>query len=468
MGMRVIVLGGGLAGLSAAYSLSEAGVQVVVLEAEDAVGGMARSFREDGFTWDLGPHRFHTQDPKVDSEFVRLMDGRFSDLARMSRIRLEGRFFDYPLKVGNAIFTMPPATTVRILFDYLFVKVRNAFGKPSDNNFEDWVINRFGRKLYDIYFRVYNEKTWGIPCTKMSADWATQRISLMSLWDTFRQTLKMAYGSIDTPRTYVSTFHYPNSGGIGAFSDEYAKRIAENGGKILLRSKVTKVDVSGGRITGISYTGGRVDVGVDDLVFSTIPITDFLDAMDPKPPVEVMEARAGLRFRSIVLVSLIFNRESVSPDHWIYLPELMYKANRISEARNFSPSNAPSGKTIIGAEITCQLGDEVWCEDGESLARRVMEDMVAMGLVKKEEYVGSKIRYIPWAYPIYEIGYKTNLERTTSYLNGLKNLRFFGRNGLFRYNNMDHSISMGQTAAASVTDKNTDYMRIATEGHWFG
>ncbi|MFH0861906.1 MAG: FAD-dependent oxidoreductase [Candidatus Altiarchaeota archaeon] len=370
--------------------------------------------------------------------------------------------------MGNAFFNMPPLTTARIIADYVAIKAKNLFAKAPDLSFEDWVVNRFGRRLYDIYFRVYTEKTWGIPCTRLSADWAAQRISLLSLWDTFVQTLKKAMKSSDTPRTYVSRFYYPTHGGIGAISEEYAKRMREAGGQVRLNAKVTGIEMADDRITKVSYSGGSVAVGPEDLVFSTIPITDFIGALTPSPPKDVLEASGSLKFRSIVLVHLMFGRDGISPDHWIYLPELKYLANRVSESRNFSAGNAPEGKTIIGAEITCQLGDETWKADKETLAKRVLDDLADIGLVKKGEYLGSRIHYMPHAYPIYDLEYRPNLDKAIGHLKGVKNLRFFGRNGLFRYNNMDHSISMGQTAAKSVTDKNTDYLKVATEGHWFG
>jgi protoporphyrinogen oxidase len=463
--MRVTILGGGLAGLSAAYSLAEEGVDVEVLEKEDKVGGLARSFEYDGFTYDLGPHRFHTQDQKIIDHFKRLMGGEFGEKDRVSRILLAGRFFDYPLKVGNAMFTMPPLTTARIVSDYLGIKAKNMFRRVPDDNFENWVVNRFGWKLYDIYFKVYTEKTWGIPCTRLSADWAAQRITLLSLWDTFIKTVNK---SKDTPRTYVSRFYYPTSGGIGRLSEEYAKAITGKGGKIRLDSTVRAVRLDGDRIAEVAYDGGTAKIGAEDTVFSTIPVTELVGAITPKPPKEVLDATAKLSFRSIVFVHLMFDRERISNDHWIYLPELKYLANRVSESKNFNEGNAPKGKTIIGAEITCQKGDETWNESADTLAKRVLEDMVAVGLAKREEYAGCRMHHMEHAYPIYDLEYHKNMETVMGYLKTIKNMRFFGRNGLFRYNNMDHSISMGLIAGRSVTDKSMDYMKVATGEHWFG
>ncbi|MBD3389047.1 MAG: FAD-dependent oxidoreductase [Candidatus Altiarchaeales archaeon] len=462
--MKVVVLGAGLGGLSASYELAKKGVDVTVLEKEGRVGGMAKSHSEGGFTYDLGPHRFHTKEDSLVEHVNRLLDGDLDEKERVSRILLEGRFFDYPLKVGNAFFNMPPSTTARIMLDYTTMKLRNILGGGEDGNFEEWVLSRFGRKLYEIYFKVYTEKTWGIPCTELSADWAAQRISLLSLWDTLVKTLSIG----ETPRTYVSRFHYPRSHGIGRISEAYERGIRDRGGKIRVSSPVKEVTASGGRITGIGYDGGTIKVGDDDIVFNTIPITDFIRCVSPKPPDDVLEANERLRFRSIVFVYLKFDRDRVSHDHWIYLPELKYKANRVSESKNFNAGNTPDGKTIVGAEITCQMGDETWNASKEELSERVLKDMVGIGLVEEGEYIDSTVRKMEHAYPVYDLTYRENLDTAIDYLKGFANLRFFGRNGLFRYNNMDHSIHMGLKAAEAATDKNVDYMKVATEERWFG
>ncbi|MFH1054961.1 MAG: FAD-dependent oxidoreductase [Candidatus Altiarchaeota archaeon] len=463
--MKVLVLGGGLAGLSSACELTRKGVDVTVLEREHWVGGLAASFTGGGFTYDLGPHRFHTGDAVVAEHVKGLLAGDVEEKVRVSRILLQGRFFDYPLKVGNAVFTMPPLTTARIAADYVGVKLRNLFTPRQDRNFEDWVVNRFGWTLYDIYFRVYTEKTWGIPCTMLSADWAAQRISLLSLWDTLVKTLGKG-GS--TPRTYASRFYYPRSGGIGRISEAYEDGIIAAGGKVLLDCHVTEVEVEDDAIVRVGYGGGSVDVSSDDMVFSTIPLTSLVNSIRPQPSQRVLEATSRLKFRSIVFVHMIFNKDRISRDHWIYLPELKYASNRVSESKNFNERNAPEGKTVVNAEITCQKGDGVWAASSEELSRRILDDMVSAGLVRRDEYVDSKIHRIEHAYPIYDLEYKKSLETVVEYLKTIRNLRFFGRNGLFRYNNMDHSIGMGLTAAKSVTDRNMDYMRVATEEHWFG
>ncbi len=463
--MRVYVLGAGLAGMSAAYQLACDGVETVVLESEPQVGGLAQSFVVDGFTYDLGPHRFHTPDEELSKHFVSMVGGEVEEKVRKSRILLEDRFFDYPLRVGNAIFNMPPLTMVRIMADYALVKVRNTLVKPSDDNFEEWVVNRFGWKLYEIYFKVYTEKTWGMPCTKISADWAAQRITLLSLWDTLVKTL---FKSGDTPRTYVGKFNYPRKGGIGSLSKAYSKKVTESGGQVRVSSPVTGVRLKGSRIASIEYAGGVFELSEEDVVFSTIPLTDFVRCCDPSAPKDVLEAAEKLVFRGLIFVTLFLGRENMSDDHWIYLPQPKYASNRLSESKNFNRNNAPAGRTAVTFEITCQVGDKVWNSKDEDLAQTALDDAVKTGLMERGDYIGAKVKRMEHGYPIYDLGYREKLKKVTDYLSTLENLKFFGRNGLFRYNNMDHSVSMGLTAAKSITDENVNYLKVATEQHWFG
>jgi len=464
--MKVAVLGAGLAGLSAGYKLAESGVDIEVIEAEDRVGGMAVSFTDGEFTYDLGPHRFHSTDDKVNDHLKELMGDGLVNKVRVSRILLEKRFFDYPLRVGNAIFNMPPLTTLRIMIDYGFVKLKNLFIPSPDDSFETWVLNRFGRKLYDLYFRVYTEKTWGIPCTQISADWASQRISLLSLWDTIVKTL---FKKGDAPRTYVSKFFYPAKGGIGGISESYAQSIRENGGKIHLSRPVDSVELSDNRIKSIGAGDKKWEIADDDIVFSTLPLTSMISFMPTGAvPKKVHEAVNKLIFRSLVFVQLMVSADKVSDDHWIYLPEPKFISNRLSESKNFNVTNAPDGKTLVTFELTCQKGDDLWNAEDEDLKGMAVEDFKKTGLLPSFDIIGFAVHREEWAYPIYDLEYKDNLDTVLDWFKTIENLNFFGRNGLFRYNNMDHSVSMGLIAASSVTDESIDYMAVATEQNWFG
>jgi protoporphyrinogen oxidase len=462
--MRVVVVGGGLAGLSSAYELTRNGVDTKVIEKNTEVGGLARSYTKDGFTYDMGPHRFHSRQEGLISHIKTVLNGHLLLNHRKSRIYLMNRFFEYPLKFGNALSTMPPSITARIIYDYLKVKVLNTVRTHPDDSFEAWVTNRFGYTLYKIFFGEYTEKTWGLPCDRISADWAAQRISLLSLWDTLVKTL-FKFG--ETPRTYVSRFYYPEYGGIGEISRAYAKAIEENDGRILLNSPVDEIRLDDGVVTEVSYGGGGKAIQCDHL-FSTIPLTDAVSMIRPNPPEDLFKHASKLSFRSIMFVQIMVDCERLSDSHWVYLPERHILGNRVTEYKNFSINNAPAGKTAIGVEITCNHGDKVWNMDVEELTERVVSDLHEIEFITMDDVLDSFLVKMKHAYPVYDLDYERHLNPIKEYLDSIPNLKYFGRNALFRYNNMDHSVDMGLTAAQHLLGAEVDYTRPATGNHWFG
>ena len=463
---QVLILGAGLAGLNCARHLAAAGRPVTVLEREDGVGGLARSFSEDGFTYDLGPHRLLVDRQQADG-FGRLLGQQLARLERRSRIYLKGRFFDYPLRVGNAMFSMPPLTTVRILADYVRAQLRQRLHPSPDENFEQWVESRFGRTLYELFFKQYTEKAWGIPCTAISADWASQRISLLSLWDAFWQAVKPKRGA--RPRTYASSFFYPPRGGIGRLADALAGAVGEAGGQVLPASPVEAIELDGRRVRAVRAGGRRHLAGQ---VVSTMPLPDFVRLAGRSAPGPVRQAATGLHFRAIVFVYLFLDRPRLSEDHWIYLPEERFVANRLTESVNFSRENAPRGSTVVCAEITCAAGDDVWNTSDDVLAERVVADLERLELfsASRRELLRVGTRRAAEAYPVYDLGYAERVERVLGWLNSLENLQTIGRGALFRYNNMDHSLEMGRRAAAVVVgDRPRAWAtEVATGSQYFG
>ncbi len=471
---KVAVLGAGLAGLACAYELARKGVPVKVFEKDSFPGGMAASFTYrapwgEEFVYDFGPHRFHTKDDELRAHVEEILGENKLTAHRLSRIHLFGKFFDYPLKAKNVLTSLPPHLLVRAFLDYFWIrfKVRTGLARIPDDNFEDWVVKRFGKTLYRIFFGTYTAKAWGMSPRDISADWASQRITLLSLWDTVKKTLSRKKGN--TPRTLVTEFLYPRTGGIGAIARAYVERIREAGGEVILGTPVTRIARAGSRVTTLHAEGESAGAFEVDRVLSTIPITSLVHLLDPPPGEEVLEACSNLRYIGIVFVYLVLDKPSVSPDSWIYLPEKHLTVHRISEFRNFSPGNAPPGKTMICTEITCRKGDDVWNMDEESAIQVAVKDMETVGLVKKEEVLEGFVRKMTHAYPVYDLHYKENLAPLRAFLAGLENLETGGRQGLFRYNNMDQSVEMGRRMAwAHLEGRDAGHAGVATGREYFG
>jgi len=464
----VTILGGGLAGLSAAQKFAEQGWAVTVLERESEVGGLASSYVRDGYTFDHGPHRLYSSLEELNDHFKLVLDGNWHYRARLSRIYMQGKFFDYPLKAGNVLTSLPPWLLFKSFWDYSAARLRNMVRPIPDDNFENWVIKRFGRTLYELFFGTYTRKAWGIPCTQISADWASQRISLLSLWDTVKKTL---FKPRNAPRTYVSRFLYPKSGGIGKLSAGYRRLIERDGGTVICSADVVRIDTDGPTVTGVAYVkGGQELLARSDLYVSTVPLTLLVPMLGPHATQPVLDAVAQLKHKGIICVYLKLDRPQLTPDHWIYIPEQHIAVHRISEFTNFSEDCAPTGKTMVCAEITSTKGDHYWVMPDAELIRLATSNLVTLGLLKPEEVLdGGFVKRVDYAYPIYDLTYRGHLDTLLAWLRGFENMVSTGRQGLFRYGNMDHSVAMGHAVARRTLDKRgIDHSEIAAGSEYFG
>jgi protoporphyrinogen oxidase len=468
--MHVVVLGAGLAGLSAAYELLRAGHRVTVLERDDFPGGMASSWEVDGFWLDHGPHRFHSRDEELIRHLYTVLDDKVIVRERLSRIFMQGKFFDYPLKTKNVLVSLPPHLLVRAIWDYVWIRMKTLFVKIPDDNFENWVLKRFGRTLYDMFFGTYTSKAWKMPCTEISADWASQRISQANLWDTIKKTLRPPKAG--ESRSLVSEFWYPSEGGIGEIGRGYARKVEELGGEILYEAQVTTVQIEGGRAQRVGHTGpdGAEQFVECDHLVNTIPLPRLLETFTPAVEPEVTSALAGLRYLGIVFVYLEVDQPQVSPDHWVYLPEKHLTVHRISEFKNFNPDAGPPDKTAVCCEITCLPGDETWNLSIEEAARIAERDLKTVGLLAEDTHTRAlDLHRLPNAYPVYDLTYKQNLAVLRGAVKDVENLETTGRQGLYRYNNMDHSIAMGRRVAKTLAEGvDARAEAVATGEEYFG
>jgi protoporphyrinogen oxidase len=417
----------------------------VVLERDEEPGGLAvtRGTPDGHFRFDLGPHRFHTKSKQILDRVRDALDGQLLELERTSRIRLLDRYFSYPLALGEVLSRMPFHRSFLIVASYVLQKARGVFGKKADCNFEDWVSNRFGRQLYNIYFGPYTEKLWGCPPSELSPDWASQRITVPSLSRLVRETILPGDKDI---RSLVSTFHYP-PGGIGMIARAFARRIEENGGRILTGTRpvrvVRKAGVGGPWV--VETDEGQIEA---DGVVNTIPVDDYVSLLGDLLPEEVHEAAARLVFRSLVFVAVRVKGRLEVADHWIYIPESRYMFNRLSIPENFDP-DLPPNQTQLIFEFSCQEGDEVWSSD-LSLVQSAVEGGERLGLFESGQVLDTSIERQSHAYPIYNLGYGERVRTVLDALDRIEGSVTCGRQGLFRYNNMDHSIEMGDCAAQEI------------------
>ncbi len=442
---KIVILGGGPAGVACGWKLAEQGHEVIVIERDDQVGGQSITVKRGDWRFDLGGHRFFTKYRDVEQAVVDLLGDERMVTDRKSVIRLNNQYIQYPLELGDLLSRMNPLVTARAGIDYLTAAAKTRIFGFNDASFEDWIVNRFGRTLYQIYFGMYTEKLWGIPGTSISADWAAQRISLINLWDVFVRLLGKNQEK-ETPRTYLSEFIYPKYG-IGTIPDRMAEKITAAGGKIILNAPVTSLDVDkNNRITEVHFLeNGEPQSITCDQVINTIPLPEMVEMMGMHKTAEDLRVLQNMRFRALRFLNITLDFPLVSDNTWIYIPEEKYVFMRVQEPRNWSPYNAPEGKTSLILELACNRGDAMWHEDDEVLFRQCVPQLIELGLLRPDQkgkildYFSTEMTH---AYPIYDLDYQQKIDHAVRLCDQVPNLTTLGRQGLFRYNNMDHSLKM--------------------------
>jgi protoporphyrinogen oxidase len=442
-----VVIGAGPAGLTAAYELSRLGHASVVLEGDDIVGGISRTHVYKGYRFDIGGHRFFTKVGLVQDLWEEILGDEMLVRSRLSRIYYEGRFFDYPLKPFRALRGLGPLEAFRIALSYAAAQV---VPSREEKSFEQWVSNRFGRRLFEIFFEAYTEKVWGIPCSEISADWAAQRIQNLDLASMLKRAL---IGSkTDEIATLIERFHYPRHG-PGQMWERCAALLEERGTSVLLRTRVERISHDGRRVKSVTVRGpdGAEREMEAERFLSSMPIRDLLHALDPAPPKEVMRAADQLRYRDFLTVGLIVDRAELFPDNWIYVHSGDVKLGRIQNFKNWSPQMVPDPeKTSLGLEYFVQENDELWCASDEELIELGTEECQILGLVAPGEVLDGTVIRMPKAYPVYDGEYQAALAIIREALGRISNLELIGRNGQHRYNNQDHSMLTGVLAARNI------------------
>lgn len=458
----VAIIGAGPAGLTAAYELVKHDVKSVVLEQSDIVGGISRTETYKGYRFDIGGHRFYTKVEAVQQFWQEVLADEFIKVPRLSRIYYQGKFFDYPLSLFNALSNLGILQSCSILLSYLKVKLKaKLIPSPQPDNFEDWAIDCFGERLYKTFFKTYTEKVWGIPCKKIQADWAAQRIQGMSLK---RAVLNALFGS-QNAKSLIKEFDYPILG-PGMMWERCQELVEEKGSPVFLNTSVVQVQREGTQIKSITVQQGnqRSTITAEHFI-STMPVTTLVHRLDPSPPPRILESARKLKYRDFLIVALIVDRENLFPDNWIYIHSPEFKVGRIQNFKNWSPAMVPdASKTCLGMEYFCSEGDALWEQSDLELIELASCELVGLGLVNKQAIIedGVVIRQRK-AYPVYDGEYRKHVQVLQDYIKTFDNLQTVGRNGMHRYNNQDHSMLTALLAAKNILGEHHDLWDVNTE-----
>jgi protoporphyrinogen oxidase len=436
----VVIIGAGPAGLAAAYELTRQDIRPIVFEKSDQVGGIARTETYKGYHFDIGGHRFYTKIKTIDRLWREMLGKDFCKVSRLSRIYYQDRFFDYPLRVFNALSNMGILESVLITLSYFQAQFSP---NREEKTFEQWVSNRFGRRLYNTFFKTYTEKVWGIPCHEIRADWAAQRIKGLSLIAAVTNALLKSQNA----KTLIEEFDYPLRG-PGMMWERFQEEIENAGGRVQLQSEVVGLKHEHGGITGVIFTDGEKKTEMEaGHVISSMPIP-----------------RLVTHFRSFIIVGLILNKRDLFPDQWIYVHSPHVRVGRIQNFKNWSIAMVPDPeKTSVGMEYFCDQGDELWNMSDDEFTQLASKELQALGLSEKGDVIDSYVIRQPKSYPVYDRDYARNLAVVQDYIGTIGNLQTVGRNGMHRYNNMDHSMVTGIMAARNMLGENHDLWGVTED-----
>ena len=460
---HVCILGAGPAGLATGLELSENNTKVTLLEKNDYVSGLCRTVVTKGYRFDLGGHRWFTQNEELNNWFRRLMKDEIVMVNRISRIYYGGKYFNYPLsipdvvtKAGFANILLSGITFATSVIQY------NMFYKPVTNMKEAYT-KQFGSKLYEMFFKIYTEKVWGKPCEELSSDWVAQRSKGLNILTILRESIVHSKNKVVS---LVDEFMYPRLG-FARISERMAEEIGKNdSNEIHLNSTVNKIIYHGPRNFEVQYNldGNQISITADSVV-STIPLGILARIIVPSADETVLKAAKSMEFRDLITVNVMFKRKQVSKDTWLYLQDRDLIFGRLHEPKNWSIDMVPDDDhTSLVLEVFCTAGDELWSLTDDQVAQRCVDDLVdKLNFVKREEVVDWAVIRTRQAYPVYDLQYGEKTKIVNDFVGKFEGLHIAGRGGSFRYNNSDHSIEMGLMLARKLLGYPVDHMQVNTE-----
>ncbi len=456
---HVMVVGAGPAGLTAAWKLAQRNISVIVVEKSTIPGGIARTEQYKGYYFDIGGHRFFTKLDEVNQLWHEWMGAEFMTRPRKSRIFYQGKLFDYPLRPLNALLGLGLGESVRVMFSYIQAQL---FPYPQEENFEEWVSNRFGKRLYNIFFKTYTEKVWGMPCTEIRAEWAAQRIKNLSLLSVIRNALFPAKDA--GIQTLINQFEYPKRG-PGQMWQQVVRLLEEQQHKVQMNAEVICLKRTQWQVTEVIFSNGSEENNmlITDVI-SSMPLPELIFKLAPPAPKEVIHAAKQLTYRDFLTVVLIIKQPNLFLDNWLYIHSPQVKVGRIQNFKNWSPDMVPDpNMTSLGLEYFCTISDSLWNMSDADLVGLGKAEIEQLGLAQAVDVVDSTVVRQPQAYPVYDAMYADHLQTIKDYLNQFENLQSIGRNGLHKYNNQDHSMLTAILGVENMFGGQHDLWEVNTE-----
>ena len=455
---EVLIIGAGPAGLTAGYCLSKEKRPVIILEKDPQyVGGISRTVRYKDFFFDIGGHRFFSKSKEMMDLWREILPDDFIERPRLSRIYYGGKYYSYPLKAFEALNNLGIFTSAQCMLSYAYAKTR-----PIRNarTFHEWVRNQFGERLFQIFFKTYTEKVWGMSCDAISADWAAQRIKGLDLGVAVKNALlrslkpkRSANGANGgaVVKTLIESFQYPRLG-PGMMWDAAAKKIRAQGGRLKMGRDLQALHYDAdSRLWTVeaSTADGVREIYTARHVISSAPVRELLGKLKPTP-ISLLHARE-LRYRDFLTVALMVNKPDLFPDNWIYIHDPSVKVGRVQNFSSWSPEMVPPGTSCLGLEYFCFEGDGLWTATDESLIALAKKEIAKIGLVAAEDVVDACVMRQSKAYPVYDDNYRSHMAMIRLDLDmTFPTLHLVGRNGMHKYNNQDHAMMTAMLTARNI------------------
>jgi protoporphyrinogen oxidase len=452
---QVVILGAGPAGLTAAYELSNLGLPCVVLEQDRVVGGLARTVEYNKFRFDIGGHRFYTKVSLVQRIWRDILGDDLLSCKRLSRIYDKSKFFQYPLQPMDAFRGLGFIEAFRCGLSFVQSRL---FPTLPERDFQTWVSNRFGRRLFKTFFESYTEKVWGMDCREIAAEWAAQRIQGLSLWSLMRDALFQR--SDKHIKTLIKDFQYPRLG-PGMLWSRMREIVEQRGVRVILNAPVESVQLQSGRVVSVQAGGEAYD---GRHFISSIPIRELIEKLEPAAEPSLLEAAGKFQYRDFITVALMVQGRNLFPDNWIYVHDPAITAGRVQNYGNWSPEMTPDSElSCLGVEYFCNTSDAIWKTADDDLIALAKREMVQLGLVHEQHVIDGTVVRMPKAYPVYDRGYQDALATVREFLATVDNLQLVGRNGMHRYNNQDHSMLTAILAARNIAGACFDLWNLSVD-----
>jgi len=458
----VVIIGAGPAGLSAGYELCNSKKKVLVLEKKYQVGGLAETKVFGDYRYDIGPHRFFTKNEEVYNLFIKMLGDDAVKVNRKTRILFKNSYFDYPLSPVNALFGLGIFESIQIGFSYIFARIKSYLRLSRIENFEDWVVDKFGRKLFNNFFKNYTEKVWGIDCKLIGKDWAAQRIKGLSL----STAIKFAIfpNSKKRPKTLIDVFYYPRLG-AGMLWEKFEEYLNANGVPVVKNSFVTHVQEMEDKqvLTYLEKNQEKI-ISADHILFSN-PLLDFIKFYQTTVPEEVISAAKNLEYRNHISVHITVDKK-LFDDNWIYIHSPTLKMARIADFTNFSTEMSKEDEYPLTLEYFCFEEDEIWTQDNSEIIAFGLKELKSI-FNEKFTVIHSDVSRNSKAYPVIKTGYEKDINIIKNWLSTKENLTAIGRSGMFKYNNQDHAMATGIYAVRNLLGEgNYDPWVVNVDGEY--